>query len=557
MRLGSCLVAEKIKEKGGIKTKLKLSAGIMLTLLVVTVLFYAIPIGSGFTDPPIKVGVFGPMSWIQGQGMVEGATLAADKINAMGGIAGHEVILETATTHPDAGTDPTTAMGAAAAEELMGYDVDYVQGGFRTEAWFGAREVLMDNRMISLITGSATNELIDCVEGTCGTCVRCDYARYKYMFRNTPMNSTMLFYYIAGFLKFAMAARIMPIYTGYLTPLKIAVVSELPVWADVLHAYLSSEGFWNVVMGMSAYGGVSVVYETRIHPVDPAGVPAVIAAVQASDARVLIEVLAGPVGRAFAIEWATVECDAVLVGIDVPGQEIALHWTATGGLCETETFLCTAAGGDGPEEGCAINTVGPVKTKDFYRDYYNKYGHAPIYTSYGAFDSVMGMKEAIEQWVATYGDFTGPLYDDPDYDNLIPILEATNRHGVVGWFKYTEHHDMWTNPFVDAATWPTGYVRSLHGSWQAGRLECVFPVDQAYSKIWAIPSWMYPYPTDVNQDGKRTITDIAVVSYAIGSEPGDIRWQFVADKNDDDFIDGDDLTPVAYDYGQPIPVPLG
>ncbi len=529
----------------------------MVTLLLVTVMFYAIPMGSGFTDPPVKVGIFGPMHWIQGQGMQEGAALAAAKVNDAGGIAGHAVELYFASTHPDAGTDPTSAMGAAAATELMGYDVDYVQGGFRTEAWFGAREVLMDNLMISLITGSATNELIDCGDGTCGTCVRDWYARYKYMFRNTPMNSTMLFYYIAIFLKVAMATKLMPLYTGYQSPLKIAVVSESPVWADVIHATLSNHLFWDITMGMLPLGGVDVVYETRIHPVDPAGVPAVIAAIQASDARLLIHVISGPVGRAFAIEWATVECDAALVGIDVPGQEIALHWTATGGLADTETFLITAPGGDGAEEGAPINTDGPVLTQDFYRDYYNTYDHAPIYTSYGAFDSVMGMQEAIEEWVGIYGDFSGPLHDDPDYDNLIPILEATNRHGVVGWFKYTTYHDMWTNPFADHATWPTGHTRALQGSWQAGRLECVFPVDQPYSKMWKIPDWMYPYPTDVNQDGKRTITDIAIVSFAIGSVPGDLRWQLVADKDDNDYIDGDDLTPVAFDYGIPIPIPLG
>ncbi len=68
---------------------------------------------------------------------------------------------------------------------------------------------------------------------------------------------------------------------------------------------------------------------------------------------------------------------------------------------------------------------------------------------------------------------------------------------------------------------------------------------------------MYPYPTDVNQDGTRNIADIAIVSFAIGSVPGDLRWQLVADVNDDDTVDGSDLTPVAFDYGQPIPVPLG
>ncbi len=94
-------------------------------------------------------------------------------------------------------------------------------------------------------------------------------------------------------------------------------------------------------------------------------------------------------------------------------------------------------------------------------------------------------------------------------------------------------------------------------SWQAERLEIVFPLDQPYSKIWTLPSRMYPYATDINQDGLRNIADISIVSYAIGAAPGDARWQFAADyPTKDRYVDGNDLTRVSYDFGRPIPLPL-
>jgi len=565
------------KEKGGNKTKLKLFAGILVTLLVVSLAFYAIPI-SGYTDPPIKVGVIGPMYWIQGIGMWEAAQLARDKINAAGGINGHRVDLYQASTHPDAGTDPSTQTGTTAMLQLMGNGVDFVQGGFRTEAVLGAREVAMDYKKIFTITGASTDELIDHPNTAAyPKTVRANYDRYKYMFRTTPVNSTTLFYSIAGFLKYAMVAKLMPIYTLYAKPLKIAVVSEDLAWTYVMHLYLSSETFWNVNMGMAAYGGVSVVYKNKVDPVGTGWVPGVVAAIDASDAKLIIEIISGPSGRAFVTQWGTVEVGAVLAGINVPGQEIALHWTATAGKCQTETFLVTAGGAADPNAGNPINTVGPVKTADFYKDYFNTFGHAPIYTSYGSFDTLMGLKETIEKWVIRVGHDWPPV-NQAEYDLLIPINEMTSRFGLVGQFRFTgpnplpggqtyppafaainptmmgSLHDVYSNDM--GPTWPRGYTRAMVASWQAGRLEVVFPVDRPYSKIWVVPSWMYPYTTDVNQDGKRNVVDIAAVSYAYATAPGHTRWQFVADITKNLYVDSDDLTPVAYEYGIPIPLPV-
>jgi len=188
----------------------------------------------------------------------------------------------------------------------------------------------------------------------------------------------------------------------------------------------------------------------------------------------------------------------------------------------------------------------------------------------------MGLKETIETWIGIVGHDWPPANQD-EYDLLIPIMEMTNRDGLVGKFKYTGPnplpgqtypaaflainptkmgtlHDVYSNE--RGATWAGGFTRALVASWQVGRLEVVFPVDRTYSKLWALPSWMYPYPTDVNKDGKHTITDIAIVSYAIDSIPSNARWQFVADYTEDEVIDGDDLAPVAFDYGIPIPLPL-
>jgi ABC-type branched-subunit amino acid transport system substrate-binding protein len=518
------------------------------------------------------------MYWIQGIGMWEAAQLAAQKINDAGGINGHRVDLYQASDHPNSGTDPDVTMGTQAMTQLMSYGVDFVQGGFRTEAVIGERTVAMNNQKIFTLTGASTDELIDHPDiVTYPETVRANYNRYKYMFRTTPVNSTTLFYSIASFLAYTMVAKLMPIYTLYAKPFKIAVVSENLAWTAVMHYYLTMPYFWNTILGLGKYGGgVNVVYANKVDPVGTDWVPGVLTAIEDSGARLIIEVISGPSGRAFVAQWGNVEANAALAGIDVPGQEVALHWTATTGKCETESFLVTAGGADDPNSGNPINTVGPVKTADFYHEYYNAFGHAPIYTSYGSFDTLMGLKETIEAWITRVGHDWPPV-NQAEYDLLIPIMEMTNRASLTGQFKYTGPnplpgqtyppafgainptkmgtlHDIYS--FDRGATWPGGYTRALVASWQVGRLEIVFPVDRPYSKIWALPSWMYPYPTDVNQDGKHNIQDIAIVSFAIDTTPTNARWQFVADYTKNLVIDGDDLAAIAFDYGPPVPLPL-
>jgi len=548
------------------KTKLKLFAAIMMTLLLTGTAFIGVPTRA---LEPIKIGVYGPEAWIQGKGMKEGAELAKEKINAAGGILGHPVEIVFADDLRGK-PDPDAETGRAAALELMAAEVDFVLGGFRTESAIPAREVFMDNDKIYFVAGAATNELIDVGGPNKYGDVRTNYARYKYTFRVTPINNTMLFKSIAYFFALSVVPRLLRIYKP--PPLKVAVISENLIWADVMHLYLTSDLFWASIVGP---GRVDVI-ETACSRVSPTAedLYGPLSKVKASGAQLLIPVLSGPVGRAFITQWKDMGIKAIPLGVNVPGQEIPTHWEATLGKCLYEGFLATA----GQRTPITTSLV------EFYDRTMTVYGHAPIYTSYGVYDGIIAIDEMIEaagRWPMTS-------------DEMVPLIEKTYRpHAITGKFKYTGPnpgnkwpvsnftdydpdtpgdqpypylaenptmmgtlHDTFLTPVELTDKWYTGFLRALFTQWQAGRLEVVFPVDQAYSKIWALPSWMYPYATDVNQDALRTITDIAIVSYAIGTSPGDGRWQFVADYTGNRFIDGDDLTPVAFDYGKPVtPLP--
>ncbi|MFQ5999695.1 MAG: ABC transporter substrate-binding protein, partial [Candidatus Bathyarchaeia archaeon] len=136
--------------------KLKAITGIMLTLFLMSVLSLGFHGVSSLAEDPIKIGLIGPMGYIQGQGIEEGATLAVEEINDAGGVLGRNL---TIYSRDDGLEDPT--IGRLAMEKLITVDeVDFVVGGFRTEVVLPMKEVAMDYQKIFIITGS--DVLLDC-----------------------------------------------------------------------------------------------------------------------------------------------------------------------------------------------------------------------------------------------------------------------------------------------------------------------------------------------------------------------------------------------------------
>ena len=589
--------------------KLKAITGIMMTLFLMSTLFYVFPTVSA--QDPIKIGLLGPEGWTVGDGILEGATLAANQINDAGGVLGHDIELVWADTlrgRPD--PDPET--GTLAAEELVSAGVDFAIGCFRSESAIGAREVFANEEIIFTITGAATDALIDdgpTPDVPAGNTLRENYAKWKYVFRNTPTNSTTLVrslsglyaYGIKGFIDRLLENKLVkiygniwdnvshPVYGPYPGPggpgwpqVKYAVISEAPVWADGIYDALTT-GLTQIAPGvyvptrwllLGPYA--EYVYGARVSAT--AGTVATeLAAAVAAEARLIIHILSGPVGAVFTNQWITTIPEAVrpiIIGINVPGQDQPDHWVATAGNAEYEAFTATAG------TRTPINTEGPNTTEDYWNAYVAEFDHAPVYTSYGVYDTVMGYAAAIEahgSWPPT------------DYDLLIPIIEQTVRHGIVGYFKYTGPHPgpgyefNATNPQrigglhdvyaidLGTTTIPPGWVRVMMAQWQgpeasqpefptgtpaSGRLEIVCPEDQPYSRRYKLPPWFYVLEGfDINVDGKVNILDAIRLAGAFGTKPGDTKWNIEADIKVNGVINILDAIALAGNFGKTEPIP--
>jgi len=508
----------------------KITAGLMFILLLTIGAVY-VPLPTKAFEGQINFGVIGPVGFPQFQGMQGGAEMAKTEINGQGGIllpagdwgpAGYyEVVLHYGDEHM---LDPLASryeMARLIEEE----ECQFVIGGFSTDAVGAMRDEAAAHatdpayeRPIYVIAGAATNELIDCGDGTCGACVRCNYDLYKYTFRVTP-NSTILFattlYAVAETI-----AKLKAIYGG--DTVDTAIICESLSWAVLMRAALAA------YLPMC---GANIVYNPDT--VDPYAnnYADIITAIKDAHARLVIHVFSSEGGRTFVRQChpTQLNVNATLVGIDLYSQ-MSSTWdlpTPDAGLCKYEVFL--AASGTG-------TPIVPGVTDVFWKNFVGNYSVWPMYTAFGVYDAIYTLKEAVER--------AGTI----DIDAVAAELEQTDRVSTLGRFKFTEYHDVFVNE--TGSTWTQGFVRPLVVQWQDGVLEVVWPQDQLYSR----PMWVPYYPVeDVNLDGEVDVWDAVRVGTASGTYPGHVGWNPAVDIMKDDFIDWFDVWMVERRYGWMYP----
>ncbi len=111
------------------------------------IFFFAVLCCATAFGQEIKIGVIGPMKFVQGIGHWNGALMAADEINAKGGVKVGDKMMKIKLIQADSNeflnvTDATNAM-----ERLITSDkVDFVVGGFRTEAVLAMQDIAMDKK---------------------------------------------------------------------------------------------------------------------------------------------------------------------------------------------------------------------------------------------------------------------------------------------------------------------------------------------------------------------------------------------------------------------------
>ena len=398
------------------KRPMILMTGLMAFLLVMSIGFPALGADT------IKIGVIGPMNFVQGKHHWNGALMAQDIINDAGGVQVGDKKMKIELVKADSNeflsmTDATNAMELLLTREK----VNFVVGGFRTEAVLAMQDIAMDYKTIFMGCGAATKSICDRVGE--------DYDRYKYWFRITPFNN--IFLAKTNFIHLATVAAIMRKTVGIQKP-RVAIVGEKQAWVEAM-VKASEETIPK--LGMEVAG----VWRPSQTATD---VTAELSAIQRADAHIIFTIFSATVGVTFAKQIGELKIPVAQVGINVEAQKDAFM-EATGGHGNYVMTLNTYT------RGVEINEL----TQPFVEDYIKRFGETPAYNA-GTHDAIKILAASIEK--------AGSL----DSDKVVAQIEKWDGKIAPGRLKFDKNHD---------PIWGPGYLTGVGVQWQDGKMVPVWP----------------------------------------------------------------------------------
>jgi branched-chain amino acid transport system substrate-binding protein len=363
----------------------------------------------------IKIAILGPMSFVQGEHHWNGAEMARDEINKAGGINVGGKRMQVELVRADTNEIQSVPDATNAVERVVTRDkVDFLIGGFRSEAVLAMQEVAMDYKKLFLGVGAAHSKL--------GLNVESNYERYKYWFRVSPTKDVDLARTL-----FAVLGTIgQQIRTDLKTDTpKVAILAEKAVWTEglVAAAQKTLPALKMEVVGLWQPSAVATDVTAELSAIDRSG------------AHIVFTMLSGPVGISVGRQMGERNMKAVAWGINVEGQKEEF-WQAAAGKAQ---FVST------------LDTYSEVeytpKTIAFVKAYQARFKKAPTYTA-ATYDAIMMLKDAIEKEGTT------------NADKLVAHIEKMEHVGTGAVATFDKRHDL---------VWAVGKTSGIAVQWQDGK----------------------------------------------------------------------------------------
>jgi branched-chain amino acid transport system substrate-binding protein len=372
--------------------------------------------GAADTRPAIKIGIAGPIGYAQGDNHLEGAEMARDQINGSNfttdgvNVGGTLYKITLVEIHTNEVLDPTGADGLAAMQSKIG-QVDFVLGGFRTEAVLAYRDVVMNAHKIFLDCGAATEILQHSVAD--------NYAKYKYWFKSTPPNELFLaentgkmFYMLVVMAQQAASnATWLPRVAVLAENADWTLLSRIGAYAKYAPKHLLCGEYNNVTnCGMPGIFTVSTVAtQTEMNSV----LNLITTANPAPN--MIMTIMSGPCGVTYANTVGNYFDPRILTyGINVEAQRQGFPGVAQ----YASGMIFQDAWAPGLE---VTNT-----TAQFVSDFVSEFGTRPIYTA-GTYDALNALVQAIETADSLSSDTIIPVYENQAYPATLGLTAVYPR----------------------------------------------------------------------------------------------------------------------------------
>ena len=379
---------------------------------------------------PIKIGVIGEESSVAGASLTKAAAMAADDINAHGGVNGRQVQVITYDDHSSAADAVRAFQRAVSQDKVVAVIASYIsEVVLAIEPWSARLHM-------PFITPGAASNLIS-------KAVHDDYDHYKYTFHG---------WLTSAFIAQAICDYSRDLLVGPYHMKSAVVMSEDAAWTTPLDArYLEC----------LPKAGLQVLDHIRFNP-DTADFTPIYHQIEDKHPDIIITGISH-VGVQPTVQWHDQQVPMPMAGQSSQATT-STFWKDTNGAAEGVITDTAAAA------GVALTP----STIPFTEAYVKKFGVTPAYDGYSAYDLVYVIAEAIKR----AGGSTDP-------DKMVTALEQTDYVGTVGRIQFYGRD----NIFTHALKYGPGLVTTVAIQWQKGKQVCIWPTDKCNGKI-VFPSFI-------------------------------------------------------------------
>jgi branched-chain amino acid transport system substrate-binding protein len=395
------------------KSKMAFAAGAsMLALALAT---------PGHAEDTIKIGVIAEAQAVAGSSIPQAAQLAADEINAAGGVNGKKIEIISYDDHSKAPEAVLAFQRAVNEDHVNAVIASYIsEVVLALEPWTGRLKTVM-------VTPGAASDVIT-------QNIAKDYDNLKYTFHGYSTSTS-----IAD----ATCDAAKDLLVNNLHMKSAVVMSEDAAWTTPLDAE-----YLNCMPKI----GLNVLDHIRVSP-DTTDFTPIYNKIEGEKPDVIITGISH-VGVQPTVQWKQQEVPIPMFGVSSQATNSSF-WNDTNGAVEGVLYQAFA----GP--GVAVTP----KTLPFVAAFKAKYGNNPSYCGYTAYDEVYYIADAIKR-------------GGTDPDKLVAALEKTDWVGTIGRVQFKGKDS--PNPHA-LKIGPTT-ISGLMLQWQDGKQVNLWPVNVANGK---------------------------------------------------------------------------
>jgi len=372
---------------------------------------------------PIKIGVIAEAQAIAGASIPQAAQMAANEINAKGGVDGRQIEIVTYDNHSSS-ADSVRAFQRAVNEDK----VNVVIASYISEVVLALEPWAARLKTPFITPGAASNEISKSIHN--------DYDKNKYTFHGYLTSAALA-------LSVCDAAKELLVEQKHMTT--AVIMSEDAAWTKPLDI-----GYEECLPRI----GLKVLDHIRFSP-DTTDFTPIFNKIEAAKPDVIITGISH-VGVQPTVQWKNQQVPIPMLGIASQATN-----STFGKDTNDASDGVLYQGVSGP------NVAVTPKSVPFAEGFKAKFGNYPSYAGYTAYDEVYYIADAVKRAGST------------DADKMVEALEKTDWEGTIGRTQFYGKDD----PFTHSIKYGKGLITGLMLQWQDGKQISVWPKEVAKGQL--------------------------------------------------------------------------